>query len=63
MKKTNLRDQISQTRDGVIQLLGKVDEYKTQINEKQRKKVASKMFYQSKMTESQLKKREKFIMG
>lgn len=63
LKKTNLRDQITQTRDGVIHLLGKVDEYKTHINDKQKKKVQSKMFYQSKMTEAQLKKREKFIMG
>jgi hypothetical protein len=46
----------------VNELLGRVEEYKKQINEKG-KKLSNKMFYQSKMKESDLKARERFIIG
>jgi hypothetical protein len=58
----NLRDQITTTREGVVHLLGKVDQFKQECCDI-KKKVASKMFLQTKMKDSDLKAREKFIIG
>lgn len=63
IRKNNLRDQIRKTSDGVNELLGRVEVFQNATDEKGKKKLNTRLFYQSKMKESDLMAREKFMLG